>query len=332
MKFLLYLAVIAATAWSGWHFYPGIYDGMQARIKERKQDKENAVAVALSKKVQEEKEKTTPGGSQASALLEAMAKKKEEAGKNPAVATTPAPGDGAPKPVKPAPVVVVDEIEAKYPMPTFRAIEDITKDWSSIPSKAFPRKIKTKVVLVFEGTTGKVELPIGGDAIAANMRPGTGILTVMRPGDDTTRIDVPLANTDLKESLTMLYERYKEYHRNRVVQQRARARSLKERANGANEDQMQLAGPKPEVRPGGIVPIMLESIEKLKLKELKASAITQWGGVNFEEVDGKPYWTGTVQCTVENALFGPTLTEVMALIKDGQVVKWLYTGSREEVQ
>jgi hypothetical protein len=331
MKFLFYIAVIAAAAWSGWHFYPDIYDGMHARIEDRKKEKAQAIAAAVQKKEHDDRQ-TASGGSQASALLEAMAKKKEAGETMPAVANTNPPGSGesGSKPVKP--VAVIDEIEAKYPMPAFKAIEEITKDWTSIPSKAFPRKIKTKVPLVFEGAAGKVELPTGGDAIAANMRPGTGILTVMRPGDETTRIDVPLANTDLKESLTALYERYKEYHRNRVVQQRTRARALKERANGASEDQMKLAGPKPEVRPGGVVPIMLASIEKLKLKELKASAITQWGGVNFEEVDGKIYWTGTVQCTVENALFGPTLTEVMALMKDNEVVKWLYTGSREEVQ
>jgi hypothetical protein len=117
-----------------------------------------------------------------------------------------------------------------------------------------------------------------------------------------------------------------------VVAQREHARSVKEHANGASEDQMKLAGPKPEVRPGGVIPIMLASIDELKLKELKANAITSWGSLNFEMVEGAPYWTGTVQCTVENALFGPTQTEVMALIKDNKVVKWLFTGSREEVQ
>ncbi len=332
MKFLFYIAIIAASGWAGWHFYPGIYDGMQAKIEERKKEKAKLVESGANKKPQDERPAIPGGNTGAGALLASISRKTDPADPG---TTTPStkPADGGMKPANPAPVaVVVDEIEAKYPMPKFKAIEEITKDWTSIPSKAFPRKIKTKVPLVFEGTTGKTELPSGSDAIAANMRPGTGILTVMRPGDETTRIDVPLANTDLKESLTSLYEKYKDYHRNRVVQQRTRARALKDRANGASEDQMKLAGPKPDVNPGGVIPIMLAALQKKPLKELKANAITSWGALNFEEVEGKVYWTGTVQCTVENALFGATQTEIMALIKDGEVVKWLYTGSREEVQ
>ena len=113
---------------------------------------------------------------------------------------------------------------------------------------------------------------------------------------------------------------------------RERARALKARSNGANEEQMKLAGPKPEVRAGGVVPIMMESLQAGKLTELKANNITAWGALDFEEVDGTVYWTGTVQCTVDNALFGPQPTEVMALIKDNKIIKWIYTGSREEVQ
>ena len=47
---------------------------------------------------------------------------------------------------------------------------------------------------------------------------------------------------------------------------------------------------------------------------------------------GQVYWTGTVQCNVESAFFGSTPTEVMALMKNGRVVKWVYTGSKEDVQ
>jgi hypothetical protein len=334
MKFIFYVVVIAASAWAGWFFYPSIHGGMQARIDERKKEKEKILAQARTEAATEIR--TTPNGtSPAIAMLEALK------GKQPAPADStagPNPNNTKPadpantKPADPSKTVVLDEIEARYPMPNFKTIEEITKDWTTIPSRAFPKKVKSKVALTFDSGTAKTELPSGSDIIAAGMRAGAGILIVMREGDDTTRIDVPLANTDMKEYLTGLYERYKEYHRKRVLAQRDRARTLKDHPSGASEDQMKLAGPKPEVRAGGVVPVMLASIDELKLKELKASAITSWGAVNFEEIEGKPYWTGTVQCTVENALFGPTQTEVMALIKDGKVVKWLFTGSREEVQ
>ena len=334
MKFIFYIVIIAASAWAGWYFYPSIHDGMQARIEERKKEKEKMLIAARDQAAQEIR--VSPNGtSPAIAMLEALKGKQPgtgESSSNPG-SNPPKPGEVAnTKPPETPKVAAVDEIEARYPMPNFKTIEEITKDWTTIPSRAFPRKVKTKVPLTFDAATGKTELPMGSEATAAGMRAGAGILIVMREGDDTTRVDVPLANTDLKESLTALYERYKEYHRKRVIAQREHARTLKERPNGANEAQMKLAGPKPEVRAGGIVPIMLASIDELKLKELKASAISSWGPLNFEEVGGIVYWTGTVQCTVDNALFGPTQTEVMALMKDNKVVKWLFTGSREEVQ
>jgi hypothetical protein len=334
MKFIFYIVMIVASGLAGWFFYPDIHTGMQAKIDERHKEKEKEKA-SIRNEVAQDMRLSSNGTSQAGNLLNALKTR-------PAVdpgATNPNPNPSTPgeiahtkPPAPPVKPVAVDEIEARYPMPNFKTIEEITKDWTTIPNKAFPRKVKTKVALNFDAAAGKATLEPGSDANAINMRPGTGILTVMRPGDDTTRIDVPLANTDLKETLTALYERYKEYHRKRVVSQREHARTLKERSNGASEEQMKLAGPKPEVRPGGVVPIMLESITALNLKELKASAITQWGNLNFEDIGGTVYWTGTVQCTVENALFGPTQTEAMALMKDNKVVKWLYTGSREEVQ
>lgn len=330
MKFLFYIACIAAAGWAGWQFHPNIVKEMQARIDERKAEeaKESASTASNAQR---------PGGNSGKpgdllAQLRTPQLNGGDTGKptllpNTGSAPPSNPGTVArPEPPKPA----VDEIDARYPMPTFKSIEEITKEWSAIPSRAFPKKIKTKVPLTFDAPAGKVELPAGSDATAGGMV--AGMLIVMREGDQSSRIQVPLANTDLKENLTSLYEKYKDYRRNLVMKQREHARALKARSNGASEDQMKLAGPKPEVRPGGVIPIMLASIEALKLTELKASSITAWGALDFEEVDGTVYWTGTVQCTVENPLFGPQPTEVMALMKDNKVVKWIYTGSREPVQ
>lgn len=333
MKFLFYIAVIAAAGWAGWYCHPYIAKEMQARIDQRKNADAEKIASAVNQAAHRERT-NADGTSKASALL-AQLKSGQPAPGNP-VQVTPNPGTPAPpspgtvSTPPPAPSLPVDEIDARYPMPTFKTIEEITKEWSAIPSRAFPRKIKTKVPLTFDTAAGKLELPAGSDARAAGMV--AGMLIVMRESDDSSRIQVPLANTDLKETLTVLYDKYKEYRRNLVMKQREHARALKARSNGASEEQMKLAGPKPEVRPGGVIPIMLASIEALKLTELKASSITSWGDLNYEEIDGTVYWTGTVQCTVENPLFGPQPTECMALMKDNNVVKWIYTGSREPVQ
>ena len=332
MKFILYIAVIAATGWAGWFFHPRLAAGMQERIATRKASEEKKINAAVNDAAQRDR-LTADGRSKAGALFTEIARTQPNPTNPGTVATTPAtPGDppAHTKPGTTVPTGPVDEIDARYPMPNFKTIEEITKEWSAIPSRAFPRPIKTKVALTFDAASGKVELPPDSEARAAGMV--AGMLVVMPKGDDSSRIQVPLANTDLKESLTALYERYKEYHRNRIIKQRERARALKSRANGANEEQMKLAGPKPEVRAGGVIPIMMESLQSGNLTELKAGNITSWGSLDFEDVGGTVYWTGTVQCTVDNALFGPQPTEIMALMKDNKVVKWIYTGSREDVQ
>lgn len=330
MKFILALVFIAASFFAGWQFYPDIRKDMQATIASRETEEKSKEENIRNKVLNEQRNsasakvdelmakvtKNTPGGE----------KTIPNPALNPTKGTDPAPGT----PAVVANAGPVDEIEAKYPMPTFKTVEEITKDWTSIPSRAFPRPVTTKVPVTFDVGNGTVVLPEGTKVRAVAMI--GGLLVLMREGDDNNRVQVPLANTDLKEFLTSKYEDYKNYRRDMVMKQRERARGLKEKANGATEAQMTAAGPKPEVRPGGVIPVMLDDLQTRKLTELKASAITSWGDLNYEEVEGKPYWTGSVQCTVENALFGPQPTEVMALIKDNKVVKWLYTGSREEVQ
>ncbi len=333
MKIILYIALIAATGWAGWYSHQNIHPWMQERIDARKTAGEKKLNSAINESAQRDR-LTANGQSKAGALLSEISKGQPNPANPGAVAANVPPATPGDTPAHTKPVTTptgpVDEIEARYPMPNFKTIEEITREWSAIPSRAFPQKLKTKVALTFDAAAGKVELPPDSDAVAGGMV--AGMLVVMREGDDSTRIQVPLANTNLKEKLTALFERYKEYHRKRIIGQRERARALKARSNGANEEQMRLAGPKPEVRAGGVVPIMMESLQAGKLTELKANNITAWGALDFEEVDGTVYWTGTVQCTVDNALFGPQPTEVMALIKDNKIIKWIYTGSREEVQ
>jgi hypothetical protein len=227
-------------------------------------------------------------------------------------------------------VAQVDEFEAKYPLPVFKEITEITKEWSSIPSRAFPRVVKTLVPINLEGPNGKIPLPEQSNALAVGMT--QGMLVLMKSREEPARSLVPLANTDLKETLTTLYDKYKAYKIDQVMKQRERARGLKARANGATDSELASAGPKPKVESGGIIPVMLASLRAKEISETSEDRITAWGDLNVEQINGQSYWTGTIQCTVDNAIFGPTPTELMALIRDDKVVKLLYSGSKEEVQ
>ena len=333
MRFLLIFLICAIAFGAGWYLHPDI---------KRRADDYFAEKLAAIKKhedaIRHEGAAKVNEVSGPAAILAAIRESKN----NPANPSAPQTGTPAPPAVATVnnsaekPAAPMDPIEQKYPMPTFKSIEEITKDWSSIPSKAFPRSVKTKVPVTFENDGAKTTLPEQSDARAVGMV--QGMLILMPKTDDKSRAMIPLANTDLKEILTTLYDKYKDYKRNQIVAQRERARALISKANGADETQMTAAGPKPERRSNGVITLMEEDLETRKLKELNASAITSWGDLNYEEVKdakGLPpgfYWTGTVQVTVENPLFGPQPAECMALIKDGKVLIWLYTGSREEVQ
>ena len=334
MKAILFILLCALAAWGGWAAYPSMRRTADEKVAARRAEQEKLEKTIRNRTLQDARLDPKTGNSQAASLLASLNNGPKVAPSLPGAPSLPAPGTtAAPTPgttTPAAPVGPKDEMETRYPMPTFKPIEEITKEWTSIPSRAFPRKVKTKVPVIFEAPAGKVELPSGSDARAVAMV--QGMLILMRDGDETARTMVPLANTDLKETLTSLYEKFKEYKRNVVIKQREHAREVKANANGASDDQMKLAGPKPSQDSGGVVSIMLDSIRALKLTELKENSITSWGEINFEMVDGQPYWTGTVQCMVENAIFGPQPTEVMALMRNGKVVKWIYSGSREDVQ
>lgn len=338
MKIVFNLIVVALAVVAGWYFHPELVKTLDTN-KENARLKREAELTAAVKKVTGESpsgSSSTPASSAASAaraLAESLRKSPPASG-----SAAPVLPDGSSKPSDssmdgtPATPVVAqaDEIETKYPLPTFKDISEITKEWSSIPSRAFPRPVKTLVPINLEGPNGKVALPADSPALAVGMT--TGMLVLMKDRQDPARSLVPIANTDLKETLTTLYEKYKTYKIDQVMKQRERARGLKARANGATEAELAAAGPKPAVQSGGIITAMVTSLRAKEIKETTEDRIIAWGDLNVENISGTQYWTGTIQCTVDNAIFGPTPTELMALIKDDKVVKWLYSGSKEEVQ
>lgn len=335
MKIVFNLLILALAVAAGWYFQPGIVTSMDASKANAKKKRSDEIAAA----VKQVTGATLPDGtsvkeSASSTSARQLAESMRKNAPSPATPASELPGGTAKSTGTPAPetpvVAHVDEIEAKYPLPTFKGIEEITKEWSTIPSRAFPRPVKTLVAITLEGPNGKVPLPEKSDALAVGMT--QGMLVLMKNREDPARSLVPLANTDLKETLSALYEKYKAYKTEQVMKQRERARSLKARANGATDAELAAAGPKPKVESGGIITAMVESLRFKQIKETTEDRITAWGDLNIEQFEGTSYWTGTIQCTVDNPIFGPTPTELMALIRDDKVVKWLYSGSKEEVQ
>ncbi len=322
MRYFFLLACCAAAFGAGWYFHPVIKKSMDDRIAQRSIDE-----AADAERLRQEGEQRAlakaaappPPENSAATMLDQLKGR-------PTLATAaPTTSQEPPSEATAAPALPIDAAEQKYPLPTFKTVEEITKDWGSLPSKVFPAKIKTKVPLDFDAGTGKVSLPAGSDALAIGMIQG---MLIVSPQGIEARKSVPLGNTDLKDTLTEKYERWKQKRSAEVLSQRDLYR---QQLAGASPEQMEAAGPKPEQDSNGVIQIVLQHLKSRGLKDIRAENIDSWGNLAYQTIDGQPCWTVTLAVTVENDIFGATPSECMAIIKDGKVLKLIYTGSREEV-
>ena len=252
---------------------------------------------------------------------------------------------------------LVDPIEEKYPMPEFQPIEELVGNWRQIPPSAFPRKVtlKAKAKYIFAGGAGSSTAPAGAKTFAISLSGGKLVIT---PNTQSkVRGTISIDDTDYKEILGEEYEKYKQRKKKEVYARRVRAREIAEsevelaqETSSTNTSQSrpnqvtsisripkdQLSdyeneiGKMPEADNDGRVPIMVSSIRSGAVSEIRLNEISYWGPIRYEIVDNRAYWTATVNYKT-TSLFGTFPTEAMALMRNGKVENWLYTGSLEEV-
>lgn len=252
---------------------------------------------------------------------------------------------------------LVDPIEEKYPMPEFQPIEQLVGNWKQIPPSAFPRKVtlKAKAKYIFAGGAGSSTVPAGAKTFAISL---SGENLVITPNTQSkVRGTISIDDTDYKEILGEEYEKYKQRKKKEVYARRVRAREIAEsevelaqETSSTNTSQSrpnqvtsisripkdQLSdyeneiGKMPEADNDGRVPIMVSSIRSGAVSEIRLNEISYWGPIRYEIVDNRAYWTATVNYKT-TSLFGTFPTEAMALMRNGKVENWLYTGSLEEV-
>ena len=252
---------------------------------------------------------------------------------------------------------LVDPIEEKYPMPEFQPIEQLVGNWKQIPPSAFPRKVtlKAKAKYIFAGGAGSSTAPAGAKTFAISL---SGEKLVITPNTQSkVRGTISIDDTDYKEILGEEYEKYKQRKKKEVYARRVRAREIAEseielaqETSSTNTSQSrpnqvtsiskipkdQLSdyeneiGEMPEADNDGRVPIMVSSIRSGAVSEIRLNEISYWGPIRYEIVDNRAYWTATVNYKT-TSLFGTFPTEAMALMRNGKVENWLYTGSLEEV-
>ena len=252
---------------------------------------------------------------------------------------------------------LVDPIEEKYPMPEFQPIEQLVGNWKQIPPSAFPRKVtlKAKAKYIFAGGAGSSTAPAGAKTFAISL---SGENLVITPNTQSkVRGTISIDDTNYKEILGEEYEKYKQRKKKEVYARRVRAREIAEsevelaqETSSTNTSQSrpnqvtsisripkdQLSdyeneiGKMPEADNDGRVPIMVSSIRSGAVSEIRLNEISYWGPIRYEIVDNRAYWTATVNYKT-TSLFGTFPTEAMALMRNGKVENWLYTGSLEEV-
>jgi hypothetical protein len=67
-----------------------------------------------------------------------------------------------------------------------------------------------------------------------------------------------------------------------------------------------------------------------EVTEIKPDNIKEWGEVAREKIDDTDFWTIIVKYETVT-MFGKFDTEAQARVKNGKVLKWVYTGSGEVV-
>ena len=259
---------------------------------------------------------------------------------------TEAPAPATPPPVENpasinnAPVVTVPSTAAPaspapatesngFTPPKFEPIEVLTASWTKIPASAFPRTIHLSQDVQFKMGAGSAKMAAGASVVALEF--DSGMLTVAPTETSPARAVVPLEATDLKAILHAVYEEWK-------PKRTAMLRDLYARKQAALKSQGVFvaptgsldAGGKPVRNADGTYPILLASISSGQVTEVTTKNVHSWGEASPAKVEGKDGWSIKVNYDA-NTIFGPMPVEAQALIMNGRVKGWYYTGSGEEV-
>lgn len=257
-----------------------------------------------------------------------VAVKPVEAAKPVVIATPPAP-------VRPVAVETSKPVaQAPAPAPAstgpkFEPIEALTGNWLKIPASAFPREVVLVQDATFKMSVGSSKIAAGGKAMALSAE--NGILTLAPTATSPARAQQPIDGTDLKAQLNASYDKWKI---TRAVELKAiAAKKLQSpvvpSAAGPSSSEVD-AGGKPVRDATGAYPLLIASMKSGQVTEITPEHVISWNDAQPGVIQGKPGWAVKVECNVKT-IFGLQLVEAQALVLNGRVTGWYYTGSGEEV-
>lgn len=243
-------------------------------------------------------------------------------------ATAPPPSAPAPSsisaspPPSPSPAVATRD----FVPPVIASLEEATQNWTQIPARAFPRPVVLKQPVEIRMSAGSGQLPSGARVIALSAN--SGHLTVTPSEGSPARGSVPVLATDFPDQIQPAYEKWRS-HRLELARLAWDARQRRSPLATASAGQLDPQG-KPVPNSSGGYDLLLASMRAGQVNEIRPDNILRWGSPRPDLIDGKPGWRIDVEFHTLT-LFGPFDVEAHAQIRDGQVIRWLYTGSGEEV-
>lgn len=241
----------------------------------------------------------------------------------PAVTEAPKP---PPMPEETKPVVAVAPSG-----PKFDPIEKLTSNWMKIPVSAFspPREVKLLQDAMFKMSVGASKVAAGGAAFAVSA--DNGVVTLAPTATSPARAQLPIDGTDLKARLNEVYEKWKVLRAEelKAIAARKLQSASQQVAVVPSSGEVEADG-KPVRGSDGSYPILVASMKRGQVTEITLENIKGWQEPQPATIQGKNGWAVKVNFEAKT-VFGPQPSEAQALVLDGKVMGWYFTGSGEEV-
>lgn len=263
----------------------------------------------------------------------------------------PAPKKETPKPVKPAkpkkPAVdPLDKyVKEQYPDPKILPLDKITKSWSDVPARAYPKQIKAQIPIALDLVmNGKVvgETKINPGQPLKPLKLNGDSLTVSALTNEKLSTVIPVSQTDFKEQIQKRYDDFVAEANKRVKVQREKAKKMlaarqKEekaaatssaaittfrtpsRGQSISENDPRLSPVKSSIRSGAVP------------AEISEVVSYSWNG--SEKVGGQvsgTYDTVNVRFS-SRTIFGQFNSEYKCLLNGSKVVAWIDPITQEKI-
>ena len=215
------------------------------------------------------------------------------------------------------------QIDAKFPLPKFPDLTELTDDWTRLP------KLKTpKFVIIDVDTTYDLlhkNRPVGQITGFAGHRAQLlsfedGFLIVTHQPNQRSRAKVKLANTNLRMVLEQEYEFQQETATNAVKAQRERELAKAIEGQKLNYVFEWKGDPRFEAA--------AKFLAARKLKSGLLSEAKRWLWLGETEFEGQTFDSVLVEFEVET-IFGIFPNSMICLLEEGEVVQWIDSVTKE---